>query len=77
MTNKEFKELLKTNTNMTDDDVQRHIELGFDVYRDCDKYDFIKEFAKAYIDEEEGREEAIQAWNAMDIIGCYHVDFYC
>lgn len=77
MTNKEFKELLKANTNMTDYDIKRQIELGFDAYRDCDKYDFIKEFANMYIDEEEGREEALQAWNAMEVIGGYRVDFYC
>lgn len=73
MSEREIRELLKNNTNMTDYDICRHIKDGVFCYKNSGdgKKEFINECLSALMDEEEAEE----AWEDLEVIGNFKVDF--
>lgn len=73
MSEREIREVLKKNTNMTDHDIRRHIKDGIFYYKNNSegKQEFINECLSALMDEE----EAEKAWEELEVIGDFKVDF--
>lgn len=73
MVKKELIDLLKTEANMTNRDIERHIKLGIFTYPNDEsgRQEFIDEFL-ACLGELEDAEEA---WESLDVLGAYRVDF--
>lgn len=73
MINEKLFELLKKETNMTDNDIQKHIECGIAVY-DNNEAGFI-EFRDDALAGMNDEEEIPDMWDKLDIIGDYRIDF--
>lgn len=73
MNEKELIDLLKTEANMTNRDIERHIKLGIFAYpnNESGRQEFIDEFT-ACLGELEDAEET---WESLDVLGAYRVDF--
>ena len=73
MTNEKLFELLKKETNMTDHDIQKHIEDGIMVYENTEVgfADFRNDALTGLNDEE----DIPEMWDELDIIGDYRMDF--
>lgn len=73
MTNEKLFELLKKETNMTEQDIKKHIEEGISVYENTKEgYEDFKEEAIGNLNDEE---DVPEMWKAMEVIGCYRMDF--
>lgn len=73
MTNEKLFELLKKETNMTDHDIQNHIEDGILVYENTESgFENFKNDALAGMNDEE---DIPDMWDKLDIIGDYRMDF--
>lgn len=73
MTNEKLFELLKRKTNMTDHDIQKHIEDGIMVYENTEAgfADFRNDALAGLNDEE----DIPEMWDELDIIGDYRINF--
>lgn len=74
MTNLEFKELCRKHTNMTEHDIERHINLGFISYTNDLKGKI--EFLAEMHDNNISSRIANDIWKKLDIIGNYRIDFF-
>ena len=73
MTDEKLYELLKKETNMTENDIKKHIDDGISVYENNNVgYEDFKEEALANLNDEE---DIPEMWEKMDIIGDYRMDF--
>ena len=73
MTNEKLFALLKKETNMTDDDIQKHIEDGIMVYENTEAgfADFRNDALAGLNDEE----DIPEMWDGLDIVENYRMDF--
>lgn len=73
MTNEKLFALLKKETNMTDNDIQKHIEDEIMVYENTEAgfADFRNDALAGLNDEEDIQE----MWDGLDIVGDYRMDF--
>ena len=73
MEEKKLMELLKENTNMTDRDISQHIADGVTVYNDPEEG--YKEFLENWVGGLNPEEEAPEAWEELEKVGKYKIDF--
>ena len=73
MTNVKLFELLKKETNMTDRDIQKHIEDGIMVYENTEAG--FSDFRNDALSGLNDAEDIPEMWDELDIIGDYRMDF--